>query len=123
VLDLRHAKLRLRQGEAHMANGVVVVPRHEIGPADVEAVKRQPSVDSIDLRRGQLADVDAATILRSSVSAPSLSRNSFRFPHFGDWTHDGQPCAHGQPSSIRAVSATHPSNAAKPRSAMPTPPG
>ena len=30
-----------------------------------------------------------------SVSAPALSRKSFRFPHFGDWTQDGQPLSQG----------------------------
>ena len=32
-------------------------------------------------------------------------------PHFGDWTHDGQPCSHGQPAIILSVSAAQPSNA------------
>ena len=44
-------------------------------------------------------------------SAPALSSGSFRFPHFGDWTHDGQPRSHGHPASIFAVSSTQPSNA------------
>src|SRR5512132_404380 len=57
-----------------------------------------------------------------SVSAPALSSGSFRFPHFGDWTQEGQPCSQGQPSSIRAVSAAQPSNESKPRSVIPTPP-
>ena len=64
----------------------------------------------------------AATILRNNVSAPSLSSISFRLPHFGLCTHDGQPSEHGQPSSMRAVSSTQPSKALKPRSVMPTPP-
>ena len=55
-----------------------------------------------------------ASMRLSSSSAPALSSMSLRLPHFGDWTHDGQPCSHGQPSIIRAVSAAQPSNAAKP---------
>ena len=58
----------------------------------------------------------------SSVRAPALSSMSFRLPHFGLWTHDGQPSWHGQVAIIPAVSATQPSNCSKPRSAIPTPP-
>src|SRR5690348_8290735 len=65
---------------------------------------------------------DAASIRSSSVSAPALSSGSFRLPHFGLWTHDGQPRSHGHPRSSRAVSAAQPSNTSKPRSVMPTPP-
>ena len=32
-----------------------------------------------------------ASIRRRSVSAPALSRNSLRLPHFGDWTQEGSP--------------------------------
>ena len=61
-------------------------------------------------------------IRRKSVLAPPLSSSSFRLPHFGDWTQEGQPCSHGQRSSIVSVSATQPSKQSKPRSAIPTPP-
>src|SRR5581483_809355 len=63
-----------------------------------------------------------STARRRNVSAPALSSMSLRLPHFGLWTHEGQPSAHGQPASSRAVSAAQPSNCSKPRSAMPTPP-
>ena len=46
------------------------------------------------------------SIASSSPSAPVLSSGSFRFPLFGDCTHEGQPCSHGQPRIIREVSAT-----------------
>ena len=64
----------------------------------------------------------ASSIRSSNASAPALSRGSFRLPHFGLWTHDGQPSSQGQPSSSLAVSPTQPSNASKPRSVIPTPP-
>ena len=60
-----------------------------------------------DLRR----DHPAPSIRSSSVRAPALSSGSFRFPHFGLWTHEGQPRSHGQPASSFAVSAVQPSNA------------
>src|SRR5205823_4859669 len=62
------------------------------------------------------------SIRSSTASAPALSSGSFRLPHFGLWTQDGQPSRHGQPASIRAVSSTQPSKASKPRSVIPTPP-
>src|SRR6186997_1713554 len=62
------------------------------------------------------------SIRSRSVKAPTLSSGSFRLPHFGDWTHEGQPRSHGQPASIFRVSSTQPSKASKPRSVMPTPP-
>ena len=44
-----------------------------------------------------------------NVSAPSLSSMSFRLPHFGLWTHDGQPLEHGQPrEQLRGVRAPSP---------------
>src|SRR5947208_16760542 len=106
-----------------MPDRLVAVPRDEVRLRTVEPVQRQARVGSGDLGFGQLADIDAATIRRSRLKAPSLSSISLRLPHFGDWTQEGQPSPQGQPSSIRAVSATQPSNAAKPRSLMPTPPG
>jgi hypothetical protein len=48
-----------------------------------------------------------------------LSRKSFRFPHFGDWTHDGQPLSQGQPARSAAVSPTQPSIWSNPRRAIP----
>ena len=115
VLYLRDTDLGLRPRDVGVADRLVAVPRDEIGLRSVETAERQPRVDALDLARVQLADVDAATSLRRNVSAPSLSSISLRLPHFGLWTHEGQPSAQGHPSSIRAVSATHPSNASKPR--------
>ena len=57
---------------------------------------------------------------RSSV-AEALSSISFRLPHFGLWTHDGQPLVHGQPSSSRAVSPTQPAKLSKPALGDPDP--
>src|SRR5262249_26328216 len=91
----------------------------ELAPArDVGA--RPTDEDAAQRRRHALGH--AASIRPSSSSAPALSSGSFRFPHFGDWTQDGQPLSHGQPSSIFAVSSTQPSNVSKPRSVIPTPP-
>ena len=64
-----------------------------------------------------------ASMRSSSASAPALSSGSFRLPHFGLWTHDGQPRSHGQPRAACAVSSTQPSKTSKPRSVIPTPPG
>src|SRR5205814_2892783 len=62
------------------------------------------------------------SIRSSTASAPALSSGSFRFPHFGLWTQDGQPSRQGQPRSILAVSSTHPAQAAQPPTVVPTPP-
>ena len=111
ILDLGHAELRARPCDVCLADRLVVVPRNEVRLVVVETRKRQALADALDVTVGQLADVDAATNRRRNVSAPLLSSISFRFPHFGLCTHDGQPSLHGQPSSMRAVSATQPSNA------------
>src|SRR5205085_1013151 len=62
------------------------------------------------------------SILCSKDKAPALSSGSFRLPHFGLWTHDGQPCSQGQPTSSFAVSSAQPSKTSNPRSVIPTPP-
>ena len=85
-----------------------------------EVRARRPDEDPPQRRRS--CSGSRASIRSSSSSAPALSSGSFRFPHFGDWTQDGQPLSQGQPSSIFAVSSTQPSKASKPRSVIPTPP-
>src|SRR5215468_2923305 len=104
VLDLRIAEHRLVPGDVCVCNRLAVVPGDEIRPVAAEAGERQPVADAADVAVRQLADVDEATSRRRKVRAPSLSSISFRLPHFGLWTQDGQPSLHGQPSSIRAVS-------------------
>ncbi len=42
----------------------------------------------------------------SRARAARLSRYSFQFPHFGDWTHDGQPSSHGQAARRSRVART-----------------
>src|SRR5581483_1856297 len=100
--------------------------RREVGQVAWLAVEQEQVVHGCllgsltPLRR---AGQPALDILRRSVNAPSLSRCSLRLPHLGLWTQEGQPRSQGHPSSRRTVSATQPSNSAKPRSVMPTPPG
>ena len=49
---------------------------------------------------------------------------SFRLPHFGLWTQEGQPSlARAAARAGARCRATQPSNCSKPRSVMPTPPG
>src|SRR5215210_4980619 len=111
--------------EMCMADGIVALPRDEV---DVVALQRQPREPEAggeharDVLGHEQADVGHRSLDRN-VRAPPLSSMSFRLPHFGLWTHEGQPSAQGQPRIIRAVSATQPSNWSKPRCVMPTPPG
>src|SRR6266540_7533221 len=107
-----------------MADRLPVLPGDEPFPARlVEPVEREVAVHHLDLLRRHRTDLGHAASIRWSRSkAPALSRGSFKFPHFGDWTQEGQPCSQGQPSSSLAVSATQPSKTSKPRSAIPTPP-
>jgi len=73
-------------------------------------VEDEPANGRGEVAEGALYFSGAESMRRRSRSAPALSSISFRFPHFGDWTHDGQPRSQGQPSSIRAVSSTQPSS-------------
>ena len=50
-------------------------------------------------------------MVRINLTHPSLSSGSFRLPHFGDWTHDGQPDSHGHSLTSRNASPTSRSNA------------
>ena len=75
-----------------------------------------------DRRDRQALAISAESIRSSSVLAPVLSSISFRFPHFGLCTHDGQPLVHGQRWSRCIVSSTQPSKLANPRAVRPMPP-
>ena len=70
-------------GDMRVPEGLTALPRHKVCLRVIEAIQGQPSVHDLELSGGQLMDVDAATILRSRVSAPALSSISFRLPHFG----------------------------------------
>ena len=83
VPDLRHAKRCLFPRDVRMADWFASLPGHQIGLGASEPVQGQPVADPRYVGVGQLADVDAATIRLSKVSAPSLSSISFRLPHFG----------------------------------------
>ena len=65
----------------------------------------------------------APASLPISSSAPCFDSGSFRFPHFGDCTHEGQPDSHGHSPISRRASPTSRSNSSKPRRVIPTPPG
>lgn len=58
----------------------------------------------------------------SSVIAPALSSGSLPLPHFGDWTHDGQPLSQPQDAMASRVARSQVVAAAYPRSAKPAPP-
>ena len=49
---------------------------------------------------------DQVASRRSSSRAPRLDSGSFRLPHFGDCTHEGQPERHGHSPINRFASAT-----------------
>ena len=83
VLNLRHTERRRLPGDMRVPEGLTALPRHKVCLRVIEAIQGQPSVHDLELSGGQLMDVDAATILRSRVSAPALSSISFRLPHFG----------------------------------------
>ncbi len=51
----------------------------------------------------------AVSMRVSSSRAPFLASGSFRFPHFGDCTHEGQPFSHGHSAISRMASRTSPS--------------
>lgn len=42
------------------------------------------------------ADRSAKPAALRRERAPDLSKGSFQFPHFGDWTHEGHPSSHSQ---------------------------
>src|SRR5262245_27700299 len=121
VLDLGDAQTRPLPGDVRMSQRLAALPRDEVGLMVRVPGERQALADARDVVLGQLADVDAATNRRKKVNAPPLSSISFKLPHFGLCTQEGQPSLHGHPSSIRAVSPTQPSKALKPRSVIPTP--
>ena len=75
------------------------------------------------LRVGTRRSPQAATRRRRKASAPALSSISLRLPHFGLWTHDGQPRRTGSPRAGAPCRRPSPRTASKPRSAIPTPPG
>ena len=58
-----------------------------------------------------------------SSIAPALWSGSFRFPHFGLWTQEGHPEAHGHSETNRSAFPTSSGKRSNPRSAIPTPPG
>ena len=113
----RHRQIRLvRIGEKRAQRDWVAFDPHHARRGDqLGALTRHRAV------RGHGEDVVARP---DGVVAglPALSSGSFRFPHFGDWTHDGQPCSQGQPANSLAVSCTQPSKMSKPRWVIPTPP-
>jgi hypothetical protein len=66
-----------------MADRLASVPGDQIRLGAFEPVWGEPVADPRYVGVGQFADVDAATIRRSKVRAPSLSSISLRLPHFG----------------------------------------
>src|SRR5215213_7710178 len=133
VVDLERAAADLdrafhaprRQTGVDVAERPSAIPGDEVEGATTKGEPREPEPGAdhgIHVLRRERPDLDHRSLDRK-VSAPALSSMSFRLPHFGLWTHDGQPSAHGQPPIMCAVSATQPSNCAKPRCVIPTPPG
>src|SRR5215203_5272864 len=116
---------RVPFAEVRMADRPGSIPGDEVEGATTKGEPREPEAGAdhgVHVLRRERPDRDHRSLDRK-VSAPALSSMSFRLPHFGLWTHDGQPSAHGQPPIMCAVSATQPSNCAKPRCVIPTPPG
>jgi len=62
-------------------------------------------------------------ILVSSSVAPPFESGSFRLPHLGDCTHEGQPDSQEHSEISRRASTTSASKRSKPARVMPTPPG
>lgn len=58
----------------------------------------------------------------SNLIAPALSSGSLPLPHFGDWTHDGQPLSQPHDAMASRVARSQVAAAAYPRSAKPAPP-
>lgn len=58
----------------------------------------------------------------SNLIAPPLSSGSLPLPHFGDWTHEGQPLSQPHEAMASRVARSHVAAAAYPRSAKPAPP-
>ena len=54
---------------------------------------------------------------------PRLLSGSFRLPHLGDWTHEGQPLSQRHSEMSRSASPTSASKRSNPARVMPTPPG
>src|SRR5215218_3179624 len=116
---------RVPFAEVRMAERPSAIPGDEVEGATTKGEPREPEPGAdhgIHVLRRERPDLDHRSLDRK-VSAPALSSMSFRLPHFGLWTHDEQPSAHGQPPIMCALSATQPSNCAKPRCVIPTPPG
>ena len=78
---------------------------------------RGPEIDNP--MRAQLRPSAAASIRSSSVRAPALSSSSFRLPHFGLWTQDGQPLGTGSAGAGAPCPRPSPRSSSKPRSVMP----
>ena len=72
---------------------------------------------------GRCALHQRSSIRASSSSAPALASGSLRLPHFGDWTHDGQPRSQRHSKISRCASPTSVSKRGKPCRVIPTPPG
>jgi hypothetical protein len=51
--------------------------------------------------------VSSAKTRRSTCTAAGLSNGSLPLPHFGDCTHEGQPCGHSHASIASAVADNH----------------
>ena len=67
-----------------------------------------PDVDlpaKVTMRQEASAAFDEPRTAVSSREAPALSSGSLPLPHFGDWTHEGQPSSHGQASISSRVAA------------------
>ena len=112
----RRARVRAAQRRAGCtSNSVISVLIPGITTLSTRIVEKARAVQARGVSRCRSSAAGAA-------ARRSLSSISFRLPHFGLWTHEGQPFVHGQPASRRAVSATQPAKLSNPRSVIPTPP-
>jgi secretion/DNA translocation related TadE-like protein len=99
-------------GIARLAALATTVRAHaRAGPV----VRPSPSSD-------QLAGGAPDSRVSSNVIAPALSSGSLPLPHFGDWTHDGQPFSQPHDAIASRVARSQVAAAAYPRSAKPAPP-
>jgi hypothetical protein len=75
----------------------------------ISADKRQPVESTVEgsvvvaVGSGEARAASSANTSLSICTAPALSSGSLPLPHFGDCTHDGQPCWHSHASIAAAV--------------------
>lgn len=94
-----------------------------LGRRDAAGRARAGPVGGQPVVPGPSAAASSSRTASSTRTAPALSSGSLPLPHFGDWTHEGQPLSHSQLATVARVACSHSRSTAYPRSAKPAPPG